>query len=203
MAVMTPPSQQATTSSDKGSHKGSSKSIPVGRPRAGFPAPRQLATPTDLKPEEVQKVTEFVNKLVADHFALYVKYKNFHWHLSSSHFRDYHLMFDEHADELFTVIDPLAERIRKIGGTTIRSINHIQELTSVVDDDEDYVTPQAMIERLLEENKKSLKLTRDALEVTDRCRDYPTNDLLQAILDSAERRTWFLHEISQGADNAA
>jgi len=153
MAVMTPPSQQTANSSENGTRKGSSKSMPVGRPKGGFPAPRQLATPTDLKPEEVQKVTEIVNKIVADHFALYVKYKNFHWHLSSSHFRDYHLMFDEHADELFSVIDPLAERIRKIGGTTIRSLNHIQELTGVVDDDEDYVTPQAMIERLLGKQK--------------------------------------------------
>ncbi len=202
MAVMTPPSQQ-TAETDGSGKKGASKGIPVGRPRGGFPAPRQLATPTDLKPEEVQKVTEICNQIVADHFALYVKYKNFHWHLSSSHFRDYHLMFDEHADELFGAIDPLAERIRKIGGTTIRSINHIQELTGVVDDDEDYVTPQAMIERLLEENKKSLKTTRDAIEITDEARDYPTNDLLQDLLDAAERRTWFLHEISQGADNAA
>jgi len=202
MAVLTPPSLQAAET-DGTTKKGASKGIPVGRPRGGFPAPRQLATPTDLKPEEVQKVTEICNQIVADHFALYVKYKNFHWHLSSSHFRDYHLMFDEHADELFGAIDPLAERIRKIGGTTIRSLNHIQELTEVADDDEDYVTPQAMIERLLEENKKSLKTTRDAIEITDEARDYPTNDLLQELLDAAERRTWFLHEISQGADNAA
>lgn len=203
MAVLTPPSQQTTTDTEGTSRKGSAKSIPVGRPKGGYPAPRQLATPTDLKPEEVQKVTEICNQIVADHFALYVKYKNFHWHLSSSHFRDYHLMFDEHAAELLAAIDPLAERIRKIGGTTIRSINHIQELTEVADDDEVYVTPQAMIERLLDENKKSLKTTRDAIEVTDEARDYPTNDLLQELLDAAERRTWFLHEISQGADNAA
>ena len=203
MAVLTPPSLQTATDIGATPHKGAAKSIPVGRPKGGYPAPRQLATPTDLKPEEVQKVTEICNKIVADHFALYVKYKNFHWHLSSSHFRDYHLMFDEHADELFGAIDPLAERIRKIGGTTIRSLNHIQELTEVVDDDEDYVTPQAMVARLLEENVKSLKTTRDALEITDECRDYPTNDLLQALLDAAERRTWFLHEITQGAENAA
>lgn len=203
MAVMTPPSQQTATETDGATRKGAAKSMPVGRPKGGFPAPRQLATPTDLKPEEVQAVTEICNKIVADHFALYIKYKNFHWHLSSSHFRDYHLMFDEHADEIFGDIDPLAERIRKIGGTTIRSVNHVQELTEVVDDDEDYVTPQAMIERLLEENKKSLGVTRDALEITDKARDYPTNDLLQSMLDAAERRTWFLHEISQGADNAA
>ena len=199
MAVTTPASQQTATNNDNGTRKGG-KSIPVGRPKGGFPAPRQLATPTDLKPEEVQKVTEICNKIAANHFALYVKYKNFHWHLSTSHFRDYHLMFDEHADELFSVIDPLAERIRKIGGTTIRSLNHIQELTDVADDDEDYVTPQSMIARLLEENKNSLKVTRDALEITDECRDYPTNDLLQAMLDAAERRTWFLHEISQGEE---
>jgi starvation-inducible DNA-binding protein len=200
MAVMTPPSLQTATDSETTGRKGTAKSIPVGRPKGGYPAPRQLATPTDLKPEEVQKVTEICNQIVADHFALYLKYKNFHWHLSSSHFRDYHLMFDEHADELFGAIDPLAERIRKIGGTTIRSLNHIQELTGVADDDEDYVTPQAMIERLLEDNKASLKKTRDALEITDKARDYPTNDLLQELLDAAERRTWFLYEISQGAE---
>src|SRR2546421_7459325 len=97
-------------------------------------APRQLATPTDLKPEEVQAVTEAVNPLIADAFALYVKTKNFHWHVASSHFRDYHLLLDEQADAIFASIDVLAERVRRIGGTTIRSITHIGQLQTIDDD---------------------------------------------------------------------
>ena len=106
-----------------------------------FPVPRQLATPTDLKPKEVQAVTEAVNPLIADAFALYVKTKNFHWHVASSHFRDYHLLLDEQADAIFASIDVLAERVRRIGGTTIRSITHIAQLQTIDDDNESFVMP--------------------------------------------------------------
>src|SRR5256885_17231377 len=107
-----------------------------------YPVARPLATPTDLLPEEVLAVVEAVNPLIADAFSLYVKTKNYHWHLASSHFRDYHLLFDEQADSVFESIDPLAERVRRIGGTTLRSIGHIRELQSIDDDHQEYVRPE-------------------------------------------------------------
>src|SRR5436853_6722155 len=109
-------------------------------------APRQLATPTDLKPEEVRAVTETVNRLIADAFALYTKTKNFHWHVASSHYRDYHLLLDEQADTIFASIDPLAERVRRIGGTTIRSISPISQLQTITDDTQDFIPPEHMIQ---------------------------------------------------------
>src|SRR3989441_4817340 len=115
-------------------------------------APRQLATPTDLKPEEVRAVTETVNRLIADAFALYVKTKNFHWHLAGSHFRDYHLLFDEQADAIFGSIDILAERVRRIGGTTIRGISHIGQLQTIEDDNDDFVPAGEMVRRLMQDN---------------------------------------------------
>src|SRR5919199_5996008 len=104
---------------------------------SSFPAPVPLATPTDLTPQDVQAVTEAVNPLIGDAFALYVKTKNFHWHLAGSHFRDYHLLFDEHADQIFDAIDILAERVRRVGGTTIRSISHISQLQTIADDNDE------------------------------------------------------------------
>ena len=160
--------------------------------------PKPLATPTDLKEEEVRAVTEAVNPLIADAFALYVKVKNFHWHVFGSHFRDYHKLFDEQAESVFGGIDTLAERIRKIGGTTIRSISHISQLQTIRDDDEECVTPEEMIARLLEDNRHIAEQQRDAIEVCDKNRDTPTGNLLQEILDQTERRIWFLHEVSQG-----
>lgn len=201
MAVMTPPSQQGKGKAADGqgsSLSGSSKT----RPKSGFPAPRQLAVPTDLTPDEVQKVAEALNPLIADHFALYVKTKNFHWHLASSHFRDYHLLFDEQADTIFEAIDPMAERLRKIGATTIRSIRHIADLKRVEDDDDDYVTPLEMIRRLHEDNRKAVEACRKAIEVAEDNRDHPTANILEEVLDAAERRAWFLYEILQGAEHA-
>src|SRR2546428_13315787 len=123
-------------------------------------APRQLATPTDLKPEEVRAVTEAVNTLIADAFALYVKTKNFHWHVASSHFRDYHRLLDEQADAIFTAIDVLAERVRRIGGTTIRSISHISQLQAIKDDNDDFVLPEDMIRRLIADNRQPAQSQR-------------------------------------------
>lgn len=163
-----------------------------------YPAPAPLATPTDLKPNEVQAVVEAVNPLIADAFSLYIKTKNFHWHLAGSHFRDYHLLFDEQADQLFASIDPLAERMRRIGGTTIRSIGHISQLQTVEDDDEDFVSPEQMIHRLIEDNKQMAAMQRSAIEVCEKSRDTVTGNLLQEILDETEKRTWFLFEVSQG-----
>jgi starvation-inducible DNA-binding protein len=166
-----------------------------------FPAPSQLATPTDLKPEEVQAVTEAVNPLIADAYALYAKTKNFHWHLASSHFRDYHLLFDEQADSIFDSIDVLAERIRRIGGTTIRSISHISQLQTIEDDNDEFVPPPQMVQRLLNDNLHIAKLQRSAIDICDKNRDTPTGNLLQEILDQTERRIWFLYEVSQGGHN--
>ena len=165
-----------------------------------FPAPAALATPTDLKPEEVQAVVEAVNPLIADSFALFVKTKNFHWHLSGRHFRDYHLLFDEHAAEILASIDPLAERLRKIGGTTITSIGHIGRLQTLEDDDDTYVPDMQMIERLLADNQQMAVAQRAAIEVCEENRDSVTGNLLQEVLDSTERRKWFLFEISRGAE---
>jgi starvation-inducible DNA-binding protein len=167
-----------------------------------FPAPRQLATPTDLRPQEVQAITEAVNPLIADAFALFVKTKNFHWHVAGSHFRDYHLLLDEQADAIFASIDVLAERVRRIGGTTIRSILHISQLQSIDDDNESFVLPDEMIRRLIADNRHIAECQRAAIEVCDENRDTPTGNLLQEILDQTEKRIWFLHAVSQGGQKA-
>ncbi|MFN8489428.1 MAG: DNA starvation/stationary phase protection protein [Caldilineaceae bacterium] len=166
-----------------------------------FPVPRQLATPTDLQPDEVQAVTEAVNGLIGDAFALYVKTKNFHWHLASSHFRDYHLLFDEHAEQILESIDPMAERIRRIGGATVRSISHISQLQSIQDDNRDFVPAEEMIQALLADNLQIAKKMRDAMELAEEKRDHPTSNLLQEILDVTEKQIWFLYEISMGGQN--
>ena len=165
------------------------------------PAPRQLATPTDLKPKEVQAVTEAVNPLIADTFALYVKTKNFHWHVASSHFRDYHLLLDDQADAIFASIDVLAVRVRRIGGTTIRSIGHISQLQTIEDDSEDFVVPEQMIQRLVADNRHVAERQRAAIVVCDENRDSPTSNILQEILDQTEKRIWFLHAVSHGGHN--
>ncbi|GGJ46381.1 Dps family protein [Deinococcus roseus] len=167
-----------------------------------YPAPEALSTPTDLKPEEVQAVTEAVNPLIADALALYIKTKNFHWHLSGSHFRDYHLLFDEQAEQILDSVDILAERIRKIGGTTLRSISHIAALQTLEDDNDDFVSPPEMIRRLLADNQQMARAKRKAIDVCDENRDSPTGNILQELLDLTERRIWFLFEIAQGEGNA-
>ena len=161
------------------------------------PAPRQLATPTDLKPDDVRAVTEAVNPLIADAFALYVRTKNFHWHLAGPRFRDYHLLFDEQAGAILESIDPLAERVRKLGGTTIRSIGHIGRLQTIKDDDDDFVPTSEMIQRLLLDNRHIAEQQRRAIAVCDSLGDTPTGNLLQEILDQTERRIWFLYELNQ------
>src|ERR687885_2529088 len=123
------------------SHSAPSTTRSANGKLSSFPAPAPLATPTDLTPQDVQAVTEAVNPLIGDAFALYVKTKNFHWHLSGSHFRDYHLLFDEQAEAIFASIDVLAERVRRVGGTTIRSISHVHQLQTISDDNEEFVDP--------------------------------------------------------------
>jgi len=166
----------------------------------GFPAPSQLATPTDLKPEEVRAITEALNPLVADAFALYLKTKNFHWHLSGSHFRDYHLMFDEQADAIFETIDVLAERVRRVGGTTIRGIGHVAQLQRVQDNNADYVTPGDMVQQLLEDNKTCARNMRAAHDICEDNRDVASASHLEVFIDETERRTWFLFEVAQGGE---
>lgn len=165
----------------------------------GFPAPKRLATPTDLKPNEVQAVVEAVNPLVADSIALYVKTKNFHWHLSGPHFRDYHLLFDEQAAAIIASVDVMAERVRRIGGTTIRSLGHVQRLTQVQDDSEDAVSPQDMLRRLMDDNSHMARSLRQAIETCEHNRDTVTANNLQEILDQTELRVWFLYETLQSA----
>lgn len=156
--------------------------------------PAQLATPNDLKEKDRKAVAESINPLVADAFALYVKTKNFHWHLSGSHFRDYHLLFDEQADQLFAMIDVLAERARKLGALTIHSVGEIARLTHVKDDDSAFVKPEEMIRRLLEDNLEFTRRMRAAHQVTADANDSGTTSLLEVFIDESERRTWFLFE---------
>ncbi len=161
-----------------------------------------LDTPTDLAPEGVQAVSDAINGLVADAFALYLKTKNFHWHMSGPHFRDYHLLLDEHAEQIFATTDPLAERIRKISGTTLRSIGHISRLQSIQDNDEELVGPLDMLRELMNDNKAMAKAMRDAHEVCDEHDDIATASLLEEYIDATERRTWFLFEATRAADQS-
>jgi starvation-inducible DNA-binding protein len=165
------------------------------------PAPAQLATVTDLTPQESQAITEALNPLIADFFALYVKTKNFHWHLAGSHFRDYHLLFDEHADQIFDATDLLAERVRRVGGTTIRSISHIQQLQTISDDNDDFVPAGEMVERLMQDNAHLVKTQRAAHAVCEKSQDVATTSLLETLIDESERRKWFLFEIKEGVKN--
>lgn len=167
------------------------------------PAPKQLAVPTDLTAANTQAVTEAINGVIADAFALYLKTKNFHWHLSGIHFRDFHLLFDEHAEQILESIDPLAERIRKIGGTTLRSISHVSKLQSISDDNDAFVAPHDMILRLLADNRHMATTQRAALELCEEQRDHPTSNLLEDVLDGTERRIWFLYEISLGFEETS
>lgn len=156
-----------------------------------------LDTPNDLEEKGREKVAESLNRLVADAFALYIKTKNYHWHMSGRHFRDYHLLLDEQAEQIFATIDPLAERVRKIGGNTIRSVAHIAQLQRVKDNDEDFVAPLDMLKDLEIENKKMAKNMRDAHKVCDDAEDVASASLLEVYIDETERRTWFLFETSR------
>ena len=162
-----------------------------------YPPPPQLATPTELTPHEVKAVTEVVNPLIADAFTLYVKTKNFHWHVYGPHFNDYHHLFDDQAGDIFESIDEMAERVRKIGGTTIRSIGHISQLQTIEDDNDDLVSPEKMVKLLAEDNARMAKAIHDAIIVCDKNRDVATSNLLQDILDKTDRRKWFLFETFQ------
>jgi starvation-inducible DNA-binding protein len=157
-----------------------------------------LRTPTDLTRSATKDIAGAMNAILADVFALYLKTKNFHWHMSGRHFRDYHLLLDEHGDQLFAMTDPIAERIRKIGGLTIKSIGHIARLQRVLDNDAEYVDPSDMIAELAEDNKTLATRLREAHNVCEEHRDVATTSLIEVWIDETERRTWFLSEIKRG-----
>lgn len=156
-----------------------------------------LATPTDLGDNAVRDLTGALNELLANVFALYLKTKNFHWHVSGPHFRDYHLLLDEHGDQIFAMTDPIAERVRKLGGTTLRSIGHIARLQHVKDNDADYVDALDMLAELRDDNKDLVARMRSVHELTDEHRDFATSSLLDVWIDETERRHWFLFEASR------
>jgi starvation-inducible DNA-binding protein len=157
-----------------------------------------LATPTALGNDAVSAISAAINPLLADVFALYLKTKNFHWHVSGPHFRDYHLLLDEQAEQIFAATDELAERVRKIGGTTLRSIGHVAQLQRVKDNDAEFVAPQAMLRELMSDNETLAANMRAAHEVAEKHNDVATTSLLENFIDQAERRAWFLFEASQG-----
>jgi starvation-inducible DNA-binding protein len=160
-----------------------------------------LDTPTDLDDADVKAVSEALNGLLADTFALYMKTKNFHWHMSGPHFRDYHLLLDEQAAEIYGSTDDMAERVRKIGGTTLRSIGHIAKLQTIEDNDADFVPPAMMLSELMNDNKKVAAAMRKAHEVCDEHDDVASASLIENWIDQTEKRTWFLFEAARGASN--
>ncbi len=156
-----------------------------------------LETPTDLGHSATKDIAAAMNAILADAFALYLKTKNFHWHMSGPHFRDYHLLLDEHADQLFAMTDPIAERVRKTGGLTLRSIGQISRTQRVLDNDAEYVEPLDMLAELADDNKTMAARLREAHNVCDEHRDVATASLIEVWIDETERRTWFLFEATR------
>jgi starvation-inducible DNA-binding protein len=161
-----------------------------------------LATPANFQSNAVAALSAALNMLLADVFALYLKTKNYHWHMSGPHFRDYHLLLDEQADQIFAISDPIAERVRKIGGTTIRSIGNITRLQRVLDNDADFVTPLDMLAELRDDNRDLAGRMREAHALCDDHGDIATASLLEVWVDEAERRSWFLFEASRRSESA-
>jgi starvation-inducible DNA-binding protein len=159
-----------------------------------------LITPTDLGAAASKNIAGSMNAILADVFALYMKTKNFHWHMSGPHFRDYHLLLDEQADQLYAMTDPIAERIRKTGGSTLRSIGHIARIQRIKDNDADYVEPLDMLAELREDNQTLAARLREVHNVVDEVRDIATASLIENWIDETERRTWFLFESSRHGD---
>ena len=156
-----------------------------------------LRTATDLSAEAVSAVTGALNPLLADAFALYLKTKNFHWHMSGPHFRDYHLLLDEQGEQIFAMTDELAERVRKIGGATLKSIGHVARLQRIKDNNEEFVAAVDMLRELMEDNKAFTTNMREAHEIADQNNDSATTSLLENFIDESERRTWFLFEATR------
>ncbi|MEH3119019.1 MAG: DNA starvation/stationary phase protection protein [Methylorubrum populi] len=159
----------------------------------------RLNTPTDLDPNDVKKISEGLTVLLSDLFALYIKTKNFHWHVSGPNFRDYHLLLDEQSQQIFAIIDAVGERARKIGGTTLRSLGQAERLKRVTDNDADYVSPLEMLKELRDDNKTLTANMRELHGVTDEANDVSTTSLLEEWIDQSEERTWFLYEATRDA----
>ncbi len=159
-----------------------------------------ISSPTDLSSEATRDISGALNALLADVFTLYVKTKNFHWHMWGPHFRDYHLLLDEQSEQIFAITDDIAERVRKIGGTTIHSIGHIQRLRRIPDNDADYVTPLDMLAELGEDNRRLTGSMRAAHGTCDEHGDVATASLLENWIDESERRAWFLYETCRAAE---
>jgi starvation-inducible DNA-binding protein len=169
--------------------------------KSSKPAP-DLDTPTDLEDKAVTQISKALNGILADSFALYLKTKNFHWHVSGPHFRSYHLLLDEQAAEIFATTDEIAERIRKIGGTTLRSIGDVAKHQSIADNDEEFVSAGDMVRELMDDNKKVVTAMRKAHKIADEHEDVATASLLENYIDAAEKRTWFLFESARKADGS-
>jgi starvation-inducible DNA-binding protein len=161
-----------------------------------------LDTPTDLPDAAVRELSAKLNEILADAFALYLKTKNFHWHVSGPHFRDYHLLLDQQSEQIFATTDELAERVRKIGGTTLRSIGHVAKLQTIKDNDESFVPAHEMLRELMNDNKHIAASMRECHELAEKHDDAATAGLLETFIDGTERRTWFLFEASRPANNS-
>jgi starvation-inducible DNA-binding protein len=159
-----------------------------------------LRTPTDLTAGATKDIAAAMNGILADVFALYLKTKNFHWHMSGPHFRDYHVMLDEQATQIYEMTDPIAERIRKLGGSTLRSIGHIARTQRLLDNDAEYVEPSDMLGELCDDNKTVVARLREAHSVCEEHNDIATTSLIEVYIDETERRTWFLFEASRPQD---
>jgi starvation-inducible DNA-binding protein len=157
----------------------------------------KINMPDGFDAQQVKKIASALNPLLADAFALYLKTKNFHWHMSGPHFRDYHLLLDQQGDQIFAITDDIAERVRKVGGTTIRSIGHISKLQRIKDNDQEFVSAHDMLLELYADNKSFVENLRAAHEVTDKANEYATTSLIEQWIDEAERRAWFLFEATR------
>ena len=162
----------------------------------------RLGTPTDLKAEATRDISAALEPLLADVFALYVKTKNFHWHMSGPHFRDYHLLLDEQSDQIFAMTDPIAERARKLGGPTLKSIGDIARKKRISDNDADYVDPKDMLAELAEDNRQLVAEMRQVHNVCEEYGDVATTSLLEVWIDESERRAWFLFESTRGGEGS-
>ena len=176
------------------------KSAKNAKQPAGPGARRPLATPTDLGSEATRDIAAAMNGILADVFALYLKTKNFHWHMSGPHFRDYHLLLDEQSDQIYAMTDPIAERVRKVGGSTLRSIGHIARMQRIADNDADYVEPSDMLGELREDNISLATRLRAAHETCEEHHDIATASLIEVWIDETERRSWFLFEAGRPLD---
>ena len=176
---------------------GANKPRPQARDNLAQRRRSPLITPTDLGSKASMDIAGGMNAILADVFALYMKTKNFHWHMSGPHFRDYHLLLDEQADQIYAMTDPIAERIRKVGGMTLRSIGHIARLQRIKDNDADYVDARDMLAELREDNQSLTARLREVHEVVDELNDIATASLLENWIDETERRAWFLFEASR------